>query len=269
MSINIMIQVRRKVEIREQLALLVQDTEEEEDEKEMKRHHTEKSIGNAAENEILGEKRPRQEETVSLEGPALSEPVIHFNETETVTELHYDDINPAVSHFNEALAPKVELHYNSHERPSSCSPMRDPSLTDGWELVDGEGDSVRLGAEGSAPSQIELSSLPADQTVPEDPATGSTSMRPAQKHSKPSKPSGQNSSSCHEGQKSKSQPKEASLGDKMKKGRWKSTELNGHEDLVMDCDIDVQLGMAVTCSRDTTVKVKITTSWKLRVMIYH
>ena len=30
MSINIMIQVRRKVEIREQLALLVQDTEEDE-----------------------------------------------------------------------------------------------------------------------------------------------------------------------------------------------------------------------------------------------
>jgi len=36
---------------------------------------------------------------------------------------------------------------------------------------------------------------------------------------------------------------------------WKSTELNGHEDLVLDCDLDVHLGLAVTCSRDTTVKV--------------
>ena len=253
-----MIQVRRKVEIREQLALLVQDTEEEEEEKEMKRHHTERSTSTAAENEILVEKRPRQEETRTAIGLSLSEPVTHFNETEVVTELHYDDINPTVSHFNEALAPEVELHYNSQEGVSSCSPTIASSLTDGWELVDGEGDrdDVRFGAEGSAPSSLEPSSLPADQTVPEDPATGSTSMRPAQKHSKPSKPSSQNSSSCHEGQKSKSQPKEASLGDKMKKGRWKSTELNGHEDMVMDCDIDVQLGMAVTCSRDTTVKVK-------------
>ena len=42
--------MRRKVEIREQLALLVQDTEEEE-EKEMKRQHTESLTGTAAENE--------------------------------------------------------------------------------------------------------------------------------------------------------------------------------------------------------------------------
>ena len=48
------------------------------------------------------------------------------------------------------------------------------------------------------------------------------------------------------------------MGEKMKKGRWKSTELNGHEDLVLDCALDVQLGLAVTCSRDTTVKV----SWE-------
>ena len=56
-----------------------------------------------------------------------------------------------------------------------------------------------------------------------------------------------------QGANSKSQ--EVSLGEKMKKGRWRSTELNGHEDLVLDCDLDVQLGLAVTCSRDTTVKV--------------
>merc|ERR1712192_121453 len=133
-----------KDEIREQLALLVQDTEEE------------------AENEILEEKRPRQEEIeTSVVLPALSEPVVtHSNETEAVAELNYDGTNLAVSHFNEALAPEVELHYNNQEMPSSCS----PSLTDGWELVDGEGDSrstsVGFGAKESAPSSLEPSSLP-------------------------------------------------------------------------------------------------------------
>ena len=247
--------MRRKVEIREQLALLVEDTEEEE-EKEMKRHHTERSTGTVAENEILEEKRPRHEETGSPVGPSLSEPLTHFNETEAVTELHYVDVNPTVSHFNEALAPEVELHYNQ-ERLSSCSPMMDSSLTDGWELVDGEGDrdGVGFGAEGSSPSSIEPSSLP----VQKEPAIGLTSAEPTPKHSKPSKPPSPTSSSCHEGQKSKSQPRkiqEDSLCNKMKKGRWKSTELKGHEDLVLDCDLDVQLGLAVTCSRDTTVKVK-------------
>ena len=42
-------------------------------------------------------------------------------------------------------------------------------------------------------------------------------------------------------------------------------ELNGHEDLVLDCDIDVQLGVAATCGRDTTVKVsrEMAISWNL------
>ena len=268
MIIKLPFQVRRKVEIREQLALLVQGTEEEEEEKEMKRHHTGGSTGTVAENE----KRARQEE---LGAPALSEPVTHFNETEAVTELHYDDdVNPTVSHFNEALAPEVELHYKSQGTPSSSSPMVDSSLTDGWELVDGEGggDGDRFGAEGNAPSSIEPSSLPGP-TVSQELATRSTSIKPTPKHSKPSKPSSQTSSSCREGQTSKSQPKEcleASLGEKMKKGRWKSTELNGHEDLVLDCDLNVQLGLAVTCSRDTTVKVRweivmSLTSWNLPV----
>ena len=244
--------MRRKVEIREQLALLVQSTEEEE-EKEMKRHHTERSTGTAAENE----KRARHED---IGAPAMTEPVTHFNETEAVAELLYDDVNPTVSHLNEAPAPEVELHYKSQETPSSSSPMVDSSLTDGWELVDGEvdrdGDRVGFGAEGNAPSSLEPSSSPTGPTVTQEPATRSTSLKTTPKHSKPSKPTSQTSPSCHEGQKSKSQ--EVSLGEKMKKGRWKSTELNGHEDLVLDCDLDVQLGLAVTCSRDTTVKV----SWE-------
>ena len=246
--------MRRKVEIREQLSLLVQDTEEEE-EKEMKRHHTERSTVTTAENEIPEEKRPRHEEIGSPKELALSQPVTHFNETEAVTELHYDDDPATVSHFNEALAPEVELHY-SQEGLSSNSPMIDSSLTDGWELVDGEGDRGEggLGGEGSAPSSIE----PSPSLVPKESTIGSTSAQPTPKHSKPSKPYSLTLSSCHEEQKSKSQPKkiqEASLGEKMKKGRWKSTDLKGHEDLVLDCDLNVQLGLAVTCSRDTTVKV--------------
>jgi len=244
--------VRKKVEIREQLALLVQSTEEEE-EKEMKRQHTESSTGSAAENE----KRARQED---IGAPALSEPVTHFNETEAAVELHYDDVNPTVSRFNEAQAPDVELHYTSQETPSSGSPIVDSNLTDGWELIDGDTDSdcVRFAADAQASSSTEPRSLPSGPTVPQEPATGSTSIETTPKHSKPSKPPSRTSSSSHEGQKSKNQPKgrlEASLSEKMKKGRWKSTELNGHEDLVLDCDLDCQLGLAVTCSRDTTVKV--------------
>ena len=39
----------------------------------------------------------------------------------------------------------------------------------------------------------------------------------------------------------------------LEKSRWKVQELEGHEDLVLDCDI--QDNLAVTASRDTTVKV--------------
>ena len=39
----------------------------------------------------------------------------------------------------------------------------------------------------------------------------------------------------------------------LEKCRWKVQELEGHEDLVLDCDI--QDNLAVTASRDTTVKV--------------
>ena len=126
---------------------------------------------------------------------------------------------------------------------------------------------VGFGAEGNAPSSLEPSSSPTGPTVTQEPATRSTSLKTTPKHSKSSKPTSQTSSSCHEGQKSKSQ--EVSLGEKMKKGRWKSTELNGHEDLVLDCDLDVQLGLAVTCSRDTTVKVRwVIGNWDF-LMIYH
>merc|ERR1719400_383584 len=100
-------------------------------------------------------------------------------------------------------------------------------------------------AEGSAPSSREPNPL-LGQTVSSEPPMGSLSSE----HPKPLKPTSSN-------QKSKSHHREGqgtSLLDKMKR-RWKSTELKGHEDLVMDCDLDVQLGLGVTCSRDTTVKV--------------
>ena len=230
--------MRRKAEIREQLALLVEDTEVEEED--MKRHHnltelpTEDTV---VENETLEEKRPRQDARST--GSPLIEPVTHFNETEAVTELHYDD-NSRVSHFSETIAPTV----------SSPTPVN-PNMTDGWEMVDSEGAGVSEGdndsAEGSAPSSREPNPLPG-QTVSSEPPTGSLSSE----HSKPLKPTSSN-------QKSKSHHREGqgtSLLDKMKRSRWKSTELKGHEDLVMDCDLDVQLGLGVTCSRDTTVKVK-------------
>ena len=38
---------------------------------------------------------------------------------------------------------------------------------------------------------------------------------------------------------------------------WCCEELCGHDDLVLDCDVETQLDLAITCSRDTTVKVSI------------
>eukprot|EP00092_Neocalanus_flemingeri_P044047 GFUD01048708.1.p1 GENE.GFUD01048708.1~~GFUD01048708.1.p1 ORF type:complete len:615 (+),score=153.97 GFUD01048708.1:56-1900(+) len=42
---------------------------------------------------------------------------------------------------------------------------------------------------------------------------------------------------------------------KWRKVSWSVEELCGHDDLVLDCDVDINLGLAITCSRDTTVKV--------------
>jgi len=42
---------------------------------------------------------------------------------------------------------------------------------------------------------------------------------------------------------------------KWRKVSWSVEELCGHDDLVLDCDVDTNLGLAITCSRDTTVKV--------------
>jgi len=42
---------------------------------------------------------------------------------------------------------------------------------------------------------------------------------------------------------------------KWRKVSWSVEELCGHDDLVLDCDVDPNLGIAITCSRDTTVKV--------------
>ena len=42
---------------------------------------------------------------------------------------------------------------------------------------------------------------------------------------------------------------------KWRKVSWSVEELCGHDDLVLDCDVDTNLGIAITCSRDTTVKV--------------
>jgi len=36
--------------------------------------------------------------------------------------------------------------------------------------------------------------------------------------------------------------------------RWRVQELEGHEDLILDCDIDLEQQLAVTASRDTTLK---------------
>ena len=42
----------------------------------------------------------------------------------------------------------------------------------------------------------------------------------------------------------------------VRQGGWLVRELKGHEDLVLDCHLDLGLGLAATASRDTTVKVR-------------
>ena len=44
---------------------------------------------------------------------------------------------------------------------------------------------------------------------------------------------------------------------KLLRCHWKILELEGHEDIVTDCDIDEKNRLCVTASRDTTVKVGI------------
>ena len=44
---------------------------------------------------------------------------------------------------------------------------------------------------------------------------------------------------------------------KILRSQWKISELEGHEDIVTDCDIDEEKRLCVTASRDTTVKVGV------------
>ena len=74
------------------------------------------------------------------------------------------------------------------------------------------------------------------------------------------------SETCKAPQKQPSKPaaaksKVASELSKWRNVSWSCEELCGHDDLVLDCDVEPDLDLALTCSRDTTVKVSIDTMY--------
>ena len=74
------------------------------------------------------------------------------------------------------------------------------------------------------------------------------------------------SETCKAPQKQPSKPaaaksKVASELSKWRSVCWSCEELCGHDDLVLDCDVEPDLDLALTCSRDTTVKVSIDTMY--------
>ena len=235
--------MRKKAEIREQLSALVEKTEEEEaDESDMKRQHRDTGAKEQEETPVsdghVGKRAKREDNVVTPpdDQATLAEPVTHFNEV---------------------LAPQAELHYS--EEGTSSSNSVDPSgLTEGWEIVNNED-----GGEAEADlKESELSNSEGKEwTLREINASLiikgpniSTSQKQTQNLTNSSNPSTSNTQQ-NETQKRKQDTRlNISAADKMKCARWKTTELGGHEDFVTDCDIDVQLGLAVTCSRDTTVK---------------
>jgi len=54
---------------------------------------------------------------------------------------------------------------------------------------------------------------------------------------------------------STNQAKPAEPGAQWKKSEWEVQELEGHDDLILACDIDLAAGVVATASRDTTVKI--------------
>ena len=225
---------------------MVEETEEEEaDESDMKRQHGDTGAKEQGEIPVgdsnMGKRAKREDNDVTPP---------------------YDQAPSAepVTHFNEVLAPRAELHY-SEEGASSSKSVDPRDLTEGWEIVNnedgGEGEAAKEGESESNPSNSEgrewtLREINASLII-KGPNI-STSKKQTQNLTNSSNPSTSNTQQ-NETQKRKQDTRlNISVADKMKCARWKTTELGGHEDFVTDCDIDVQLGLAVTCSRDTTVK---------------
>ena len=239
--------MRKKAEIREQLSALVEETEEEEaDESDMKRQHEDSGAKEQGETPVndghVGKRAKREDHSVTS-------PDDQASSAEPVT------------HFNEVAAPQVELHYS--EEGSSSSKSVDPrDLTEGWEIVNnedgGEGEAAtKEGVSESDPSNSEerewtLREINASLII-KGPNI-STSQKQTQDLTNSSDPNTSNTQQSETQKRKQDTSLNISVADKMKCARWKTTELGGHEDFVTDCDIDVQLGLAVTCSRDTTVK---------------
>ena len=240
--------MRKKADIREQLSALVEDPEEEEEnESDMKRQHGDPGAKKQGETSVsdghVG-KRARREDN-------------------SVTPPSDDQASSAepVTHFNEVLAPQKELHY-SEEGTSSSNSVDPRDLTEGWEIVNnedgGKGEAAtKEGASESEPSNSEerewtLREINASLII-KGPNI-STSQNQTQNLTNSSDPNTFNTQQSETQKRKQDTSLNISVADKMKGARWKTTELGGHEDFVTDCDIDVQLGLAVTCSRDTTVK---------------
>jgi len=115
----------------------------------------------------------------------------------------------------------------------------------------------------SKPSDnVAKANIKADQVQSSDKPTESEPVHTSKpstklpKHDQPTETcKAPNAQTNHKSKPAASKPTVPSDLTKWRKVSWSVEELCGHDDLVLDCDVDINLGLAITCSRDTTVKV--------------
>jgi len=262
--------VRKKGEIRAELAHLVKQTENEvvtddednnisedniviEEVEDMKRYHEEIE----ASDRFTSEKRVCTEtlHTSNVPESIISRPITHFNETVVQTELLYAE-EPQNS-MVDVSKPIDQSNSNVIvEKPDEINPIPCSSRSsDDWEIVTKhkqtqinsktfpeqydvtEKSDCNKGLESKKDHSISTSKL---SQKTNEPLVDKTVKRENVKENK---------------EPSKSRKVKDLVREKLAKVPWSVHSLEGHEDLVTDCDLDLDLGLAVTASRDTTVKV--------------
>ena len=217
--------VRRKGEIREELAGLVRE--------EMKRAH---EAGVTAGEELAGGKRSKGEVAegfwaeVVEEDPVITEEVEHFNETEAVAEVHYKE-------------------------------QEVPPDTEGWEVVSAPAREVQEEEEQVEQDQVQVEAeqvqVEAEQVKVEEKVREVSKQVSSKDQPKPG-PSKHQSKTIPAKQKPKAPKQEVGVEERVRGGGWEAVVLEGHEDLVTAVCLALELGLVATCSRDTTVKVGTT-----------
>ena len=231
--------VLKRDEIRAQLKQLVKETEARgREEEEMKRPHDDGEVMSSA--DVSPEKKAFKEPPAAA-AVVEGELITHFSETEDVTELHYsgDSLPPALA---EGGGAEVELQ--------SASVHVSSTDTEDWELVTKSKvePSSRVKTESKQSKTTKAAQTPTTEPSTSRSAAPVSQPQPSTSQAKP--PAAKKAQAV-----SRQKPVRDPEVEAVRQGGWLVRELEGHEDLVLDCDLDLGLGLAVTASRDTTVKV--------------